>query len=135
MFDELRDLNNEIKRKQEQIAEIRSALTSSAMPLGVKVQTSPEDRLSALMCKLIMLENELDGMVDNYADLKRDATQKIFALKNEDWQDIVYAHYIEFKSFNEIARSKGWSKNKVTLKNNRAIKVLRKSMIDETIRM
>lgn len=135
MFDELRDLNNEIKRKREQIAEIRSALTSSAMPLGVKVQTSPEDRLSALMCKLIMLENELDGMVDNYADLKRDATQKIFALKNEDWQDIVYAHYIEFKSFNEIARSKGWSKNKVTLKNNRAIKVLRKSMIDETIRM
>lgn len=133
MFDELRDMNNEIKKKQEQIAELRSALTSSAMPMGIKVQTSPEDRLSALMCKIILLENELDGMVDTYADLKRDATQKIFALENEDWQDIVYAHYIEFKSFNEIARSKGWTKNKVTLKNNRAIKVLRKSMIDETI--
>lgn len=126
MFDDLRELNNEITVKLERICALRAALTSFSTDYQDKVQTSPENRLEKLMCEIILLENEVDMMQDDYANLKATVTGEIFSLENEDWQDILYAHYVEFKSFGEIAKSKGWSKSKVTCKNNRALKKLKK---------
>lgn len=132
MFEDIRSINKEIRRKQEQLSELRTIVMSMSLPLTEKVQTSPQDRLSNLVCKIIDLENELDCIVDNYADLKDAAKTQIFSLDNEEWQDIVYKHYIEHKSFREIAKEKGTTANSVKLKNNRAIKKL-KCIIDETL--
>ena len=60
MIEELREMNNQIRVKTERLAELRASLTSIGSPLSEKVQTSPTDRLSNLMCKIILLENELD---------------------------------------------------------------------------
>lgn len=128
MYRELREINEEIRRKQEYIAELRAMATSMTMPLSEKVQTSQEDRLSNLMCKIILAENELDSMVDDFADRKRKAKNEIFTLSNEDWQDILYLHYIEFKTFDEIARIKHCSVGAVKLRNNRAKKCLKKQL-------
>ena len=105
MFEELREMNNEIREKMERIAELRASLTSIGSPLSEKVQTSPTDRLSELMCKIITMETELDSMVDDYADLKAMVTGEIFSLENEGWQDILYAHYVQFKPWGEIAEN------------------------------
>jgi DNA-directed RNA polymerase specialized sigma subunit len=126
MYEELREMNNEIKRKQEYIAELRALATSMTMTLSERVQTSPEDRLSNLMCKIIMAENELDTMVDEFADLKVKTKSEIFTLPYEDWQDILYMHYIEFKPFSDIADIKNISINAVKKRNQRALKYLKK---------
>ena len=131
MYEELREMNNEIQRKTEKIAELRAAMTSTSMPLGEKVQTSPSDRLSEMMCRVVMLENELDGMVDDYADLKAMVTGEIFSLDNEDWQDILYSKYVEFKSWDSIAKSKNSTVRAVMRKKDRALKRL-KSITKDT---
>ena len=128
MFDELREINNEIRRKQEYIAELRAMATSMTLNLSERVQTSPEDRLSNLMCKIVIAENELDAMIDDFADKKFKAKNDIFSLDNEDWQDIVYMHYIEFKSYPEIARIKHQKLGAVQKKSQRAIKTLKKRL-------
>ncbi len=131
MFDELREMNNEIRKKQERIDELRAMATSMTQPYdGVRVQTSPTDKLSTLMCKIIMLENELDGMIDDYADEKQKAKMRIFQVEREEWQDILYAHYIEQKTFKQIAKHRGVSVSSVKTLNNRAIKSLKS--LDET---
>ena len=84
------------------------------------------------MCKIIIAENELDGLIDDFADKKLKAKTEIFTLPNDDWQDIVYMHYIEFKPMDEIAqilskrKGRSISKDAVYMKNNRALKHLKK---------
>ena len=130
MFEELREMNNEIRAKTERIAELRASLTSIGSPLSEKVQTSPTDRLSELMCKIITMENELDSMVDDYADLKAMITGEIFSLENEGWQDLLYSHYVEFKPWGEIAENQNSTIKAVLRKKDRAIKKLKSIKID-----
>ena len=131
MFDELRELNNEIRKKQEKLDELRAIAVSMTRPYdNDRIQTSPTDRMSNIMCKIIMLENEIDGIVDEYADEKQRAKLRIYQVEREEWQDILYAHYIEQKSFNEIARHRGVSLSSVRSLNNRALKCLKG--LDET---
>lgn len=125
MFEELKYMNNEIREKVERIAELRAAMTSMTMPLGEKVQSSPTDRLSNLMCKVVALEDELDEMIDNYANLKAMITGEILSLENEEWQDVLYSHYVEFQSWGEIAERKGSTTKAVIQKKKRALKKLR----------
>ena len=127
MYDELRALNKKIQHKQERIDELRAALTPMSSPLGVRVQSSSDDRLSRLMCKIVTAENELDILIDKFADLKREAQIEICNLPNEGWQDVLYAHYIEFKPFYKIAEEKGTTEGAIKQKNNRALKYLKKS--------
>lgn len=127
MYDELRALNKKIQHKVDRIAELRAALTSMSCPLGVRVQSSSDDRMSRLMCQIVTLENELDSMVDDFADKKREAQIEICNLPNEEWQDVLYAHYIEFKPFYKIAEEKGTTEGAIKQKNNRALKFLKKS--------
>lgn len=137
MYEELKELNEIIRRKQERIDELRAAAVSLSVPLDQRVQNSSEDRLANLMCKIIIAENELDGMIDDFADKKMKAKTEIFTLPREDWQDIVYMHYIEFKPMDEIAEilskreGRKISKDAVYMKNNRAIKYLKKTILSE----
>lgn len=127
MYDELRALNKKIQHKQECIDELRAALTSMSSPLGVRVQSSSDDRMSRLMCKIVTAENELDAMIDKFSDMKREAQIEICNLPYEEWQDVLYAHYIEFKPFYKIAEEKGTTEGAIKQKNNRALKYLKKS--------
>lgn len=127
MYDELRALNKKIQHKQECIDELRAALTSMSSPLGVRVQSSSDDRMSRLMCKIVTAENELDTMIDKLSDMKREAQIEICNLPYEEWQDVLYAHYIEFKPFYKIAEEKGTTEGAIKQKNNRALKYLKKS--------
>ena len=128
MYDDLRELNFTIQKKQEHIDELRSALTSLSAPVGMVVQSSHSDRIASLTCKVIMEEKALDKLIDKYADMKHKAAKEIFSLKNEEWQDILYMHYIEYKSLGEIAQIKGKTTGAIKLLNNRALKKLKKTI-------
>lgn len=141
MYDELKELNEIIRRKQERVDELRAAAVSLSVPMDQRVQNSGEDRLANLICKIIIAENELDELIDDFADKKLKAKQEIFTLPREDWQDIVYMHYIEFKAMDEIAqilskkKKHPISKDAVYMKNNRALKYLRKTIRSDNLKM
>lgn len=130
MFDELREMNNLINQKQLRLDELRARLTSMNIPISERVQTSPCDFLPDLMCEIIIIENELNDMIDEYSRLKNEAKERIFRLNTQDWQDIVYMHSIEFKTFREIAVKKGLSTNAVKQKYKRATKYMKKYLTD-----
>ena len=133
MFDELREMNNLINQTQLRLDELRARLTSMNIPISERVQTSPCDFLPDLMCEIIIIENELNDMIDEYSRLKNEAKEKIFCLNTQEWQDIVYMHSIEFKTFREIAVKKGLSTNAVKQKYKRAAKYMKKYLTDTHI--
>ena len=133
MYDDLYEYNQMIERKLDRVSELRAALTSMSAPLGEKSSGSHEDRMANLMCKIVILENELENLIDDYADRKRKVQQEIFMLDNEEWQDIVYMHYVEFKPMHEIAKIKGTTIGAVKMKNQRALKCLKKITKNQTI--
>ena len=128
MYDDLRELNYTIQKKQEHIDELRAALTSLSAPIGVVVQSSHSDRIASLTCKVIAEEKALDKLIDKYADMKHKAAKEIFTLKNEEWQEILFMHYLEYKSLGEIAAIKGKTAGAIKLMNNRALKKLKKTV-------
>lgn len=130
---ELREKNNLITEKQYRLEELRSRLTSMSVPTQERVQTSPCDFLSNLICEIVTIENELNDMIDEYSRLKNEAKEKIFCLNTQEWQDIVYMHSIEFKTFREIAVKKGLSTNAVKQKYKRATKYMKKYLTDTHI--
>lgn len=133
MYEELREMNNLINQKQLRLDELRARLTSMNIPISERVQTSPCDFLPDLMCEIIIIENELNDMIDEYSRLKNEAKEKIFCLNTQEWQDIVYMHSIEFKTFREIAVKKGLSTNAVKQKYKRATKYMKKYLTDTHI--
>ena len=122
MYDDLRELNHKIQKKQEHIDELRAALTSLSVPVGVVVQSSHSDRIASLTCKIIVEEKKLDKLINKYADRKHQVMEEIMSLKNEEWQEILCLHYIEYKSLSEIAQIMGLSIDKVKKRNGKAIK-------------
>lgn len=131
MFDELREMNLEITKKQERIDELRAVLTSTSIFYGDRVMTSPEDKMSKLMCEIIVLENELEGMIDEYADMKATVKGEIFSLENEDWVDILYSRYVEFESWERIAKRHNSTVKAVMQKKKRAAKKLKTTRYSE----
>lgn len=133
MFEDIRDLNKAIKQKRERIEELRWQLVSTNLPVNAdRVQSSgSKDRLGDLMCKIIILETELESMETEYGEMTGEAIRRIYSLGNDEWSDILYTHYIEFKPLQEIANIKGVSLNAIRSRNNRAIKKY-KRIIDET---
>jgi DNA-directed RNA polymerase specialized sigma subunit len=133
MYDDLYEYNQMIERKLDRVSELRAALTSMSAPLGEKSSGSHEDRMANLMCKIVILENELEGLIDDYADRKRKVQQEIFMLENEDWQDIMYMSFVEFKNMHEIAEIKGTTYDCIKKKRQRAMKNLKTLIKNQTI--
>ena len=52
-------------------------------------------------------------------------TGEIFSLDNEEWQDVLYSHYVQFQSWGEIAERKGSTVKAVIQKKKRAMKRLK----------
>lgn len=126
MYDEFYTYDKKIKQKKEALDELRTLVTSMTSKLGERVQTSPEDKLSNIMCKIIMIENELDLLEEDVKKQKDLAYAEIQKLDNKEWQDIVYLHYVELEPITEIARKKGKTAGSIYMKNNRAVKRLKK---------
>ena len=130
MVNELREMNKEIRKTQEWIDILRAKATSMTKGYNTdRVQTSAGDTLGDIMCKIVCLEEELNRMIDTYADSKRGLEDRIDSMHNEEWQDILYMRCIEFRAFSEIALIKGCSLNAVKQKYKRAVKYLNKYTI------
>ena len=126
MYDEFYAYEQKIKRKRERITELRAKATSMTVGIGERVQSTPEDKMSRIMCEIVTAENDLQKMYEDLGHQKEIAYNEIKRLGNEDWQDIVYLHYVELMPMEDIAKMKGKSLGSTYMKNNRAVKRLKK---------
>ena len=92
-----------------------------------RVQTSGNhDKLGSTIAKIVDLERETDELVDSLVDKRKEILRQIDNMKNIDNYDVLHKHYVERRTFQDIADSENWSIRQVFNIHGRALQEFEK---------
>ena len=106
----------QVKKLDHQISvqlEILSSLRDMTMRItgvmkeDVVSRTRDVHKLDDVVAKIVDLEKEIDGLVDEYVERKRDVARTILMIGDQDAEDVLHLHYILYRTWKEIAEMKG----------------------------
>jgi hypothetical protein len=97
--------------KLSELYRYKCLVTSVTVPTDREaVQTSGvSDKVGNIVAKIIDLENEIDTMIDEYIDTRRRCITVIEMLKDPLQYAIIHKHYVQYKSYAEIADEESYS--------------------------
>ena len=104
-------LDRMIQNKLAEISQLRElAMSISAVKNEERVQTTPNfDKIGTAYCKIEEMEEKLDKLIDEYVDKKNLIISQIDGIENETYYEILFARYIEKKTFEKIADEMAYS--------------------------
>lgn len=121
-------LNRMINNKLTEIAQLKDmAVSISAPQNGDRVQTTPNfDKIGTKYAKIDEMERKIDCMVDELVDKKEKIIQQIDSMEDENTYNILFAKYIEKKTFEVIATEMKYSWRQVVRLHGTALKQFEK---------
>jgi hypothetical protein len=121
-------LDRMINNKLSEIQQFRELARSvSAVKNEERVKTSPDfDKMGSTYCKIEKMEKELDDLIDTYVDKKNLIVSQIDGIDNETYYHILFARYVEKKTFEKIADEMTYSFRNTTRLHGRALQEFEK---------
>lgn len=123
-LEQVEKLDSVIKNKlieKEQWREIALGITASMD--GARVQSSgAKSKMANAVEKCVDIEAEIDSLVDNLIDLKKEVVQTIEKLRSATEYNVLHMRYIQFKSLQGIADHYGKDYGWATTTHGRALK-------------
>ena len=121
-------LNRMTNNKLTEIAQLKDMVVSISAPQsGERVQTTPNfDKIGTKYAKIDEMERKIDGMVDELVDKKEKIIQQIDSMEDENTYNILFARYIEKKTFEVIATEMKYSWRQVVRLHGTALKQFEK---------
>ena len=121
-------LDRMINNKLAEISQLRElAMSVSAVKNEERVQTTPNfDKIGTAYCKIEEMEEKLDKLIDEFVDKRNLIISQIDKIENETYYEILFARYIEKKTFEKIADEMTYSFRNVTRLHGRALQELEK---------
>lgn len=121
-------LDRMINNKLAEISQLRElAMSVSAIKNEERVQTTPNfDKIGTAYCKIEAMEEKLDKLIDEYVDKKNLIISQIDGIENETYYEILFARYIEKKTFEKIADEMTYSWRQVIRLHGRALQEFEK---------
>lgn len=119
-------IDQRINSKLEQVSSLRDLSTkatstfSDVPPSG----TRNVHRMEDVICKIVMLENEINAEIDHLVDLKREIREVISAVKNLECQTLLELRYLCFKTWEQIAVQMNYSTKYVFDLHRTALKMI-----------
>ena len=104
-------LDRMINNKLSEISQLRELeMSVSAVKNEERVQNTPNfDKIGTAYCKIEEMEEKLDKLIDEYVDKKNLIISQIDGIENETYYEILFARYIEKKTFEKIADEMAYS--------------------------
>lgn len=98
-------IDRRIECKLQQVESLRNLATRvtsvfSDMP---HCTTTDNCKLEKTITKIIDLENEIDADIDRLVDLKKEISNVINSVENEEYRIILEMRYLNFRTWEEIA--------------------------------
>lgn len=117
-------LNRMINNKIVEIAQLKElACSISAIQTGERVQTTPNyDKIGTAYAKIDDMERKLDKLIDTYVDKKNHIISQIDGVEDEMLYNILFARYIERKTFEKIATELEYSWRQIIRLHGKALK-------------
>lgn len=107
--------------ERQQWRDIALGITASVG--GERVQaTSSQQKMADAIEKCVDMETEIDALVDNLIETKKDVIATIEKLDNPTEYDILHKRYIQFIPLQEIADIYGREYTTITTTHGRALK-------------
>ena len=121
-------LDRMIQNKLSEISQLRElAMSVSAITNEERVQTTPNfDKIGTSYCKIEAMEEKLDKLIDEFVDKKNLIISQIDKIENETYYEILFARYIEKKTFEKIADEMTYSWRQVIRLHGRALQEFEK---------
>ena len=121
-------LDRMINNKLSEISQLRElAMSVSAVKNEERVQTTPNfDKIGTAYCKIEEMEEKLDKLIDEFVDKKNLIISQIDKIENETYYEILFARYIEKKTFEKIADELTYSWRQVIRLHGRALQEFEK---------
>lgn len=116
--------NRMINNKLVEIAQLKElACSISAIQTGERVQTTPNyDKIGTAYAKIDEMERKLDKLIDTYVDKKNHIIGQIDGIEDEMLYNILFARYIERKTFEKIATELEYSWRQIIRLHGKALK-------------
>lgn len=117
-------LNQKINNKLVEIAQLKEmAVSLESVQCGERVQTTPNfDKIGTRFAKIDEHERNIDTMVDEFAEKKEKIISQIDSMEEETTYTILFARYIEKKTFEEIAVDTHYSWRQVVRLHGKALR-------------
>ena len=108
-------LDRLINNKLSEISQLKElAYSIKAITNEERVQTTPNfDKIGTAYCKIEEMEEKLDKLIDEYVDKKNLIISQIDKIENEIYYNILFARYIEKKTFEKIADEMTYSRRQI----------------------
>lgn len=117
-------LDKQISNKlveREQWRDIALGITASIG--GERVQaSSSQQKMADAVIKCVDMEEEIDALVDNLIEVKKDVIATIEQLESPTEYDILHKRYIQFIPLQDIAERYGREYTTITTTHGRALK-------------
>ena len=116
-------LDSVIQNKLTEIMQCRELSVSlTAVSSDIKVRTSPDmDKIGNSIARLAEMEQQLDELIDHYVDKKSRIIAQIDAMEDEVHYQILFARYIERKTFEKIALELNYSLRQISRVHEKAL--------------
>ena len=117
-------LDARIKNKlieQVQWKEIAMSINANMEGERVKSSTTTKSKMADAIAKCVDMEREIDSLIDNLIDLKKDVIQTIEQLDNATEYKLLHLRYIQYIPLKDIADMWEWEYTNVTTTHGRAI--------------
>ena len=104
-------LDRMIKNKITELSQYKDLVYGlSAIKTDEKVKSSPEfDKMTGKIAKILEMEEKIDSLIDEYVDKKNLIISQIDSIENEVYYEVLFARYIEKKTFERIADEMSYS--------------------------
>lgn len=107
---QIRRKGHTIRRKQLLCEELRSSLGARAIQYDRdRVQTSPTDKVSEIICKVIDLEEQIERLQLEKAELVMEINAAVEQLEDEKEAMILTAYYIRRLTMEQVAEEMDYS--------------------------
>lgn len=118
-------LDRMIKNKISEISQLRElSMSISAITIEEKVQTTPNfDKIGNSCCKISEMEEKLNILIDEYVKKKNEIIAQIENIEDEISYEILFARYIEKKTFERIATDINYSFRNTTRLHGKALRI------------
>lgn len=123
-LEEVELLDARIKNKlieQMQWRDIALGITANMEGERVKSSTTTKSKMADAVAKCVDMEREIDSLIDNLIDLKKDVIQTLEMLDNATEYKLLHLRYIQFVPLKDIADMWDWEYTNVTTTHGRAI--------------
>jgi hypothetical protein len=98
-------IDQRINSKLEQLSSLRELSTKATATFSDVPSSGTRNvhRMEDVVCKIIMLEDDINTEIDRLVDLKKDICAAIGAVGDPEYQMLLELRYLCFKSWDQIA--------------------------------